>query len=271
MIKARIVLSLLLAGVTLISAFDEAFITGEAQEARITLLFSLLELSVMTVVLVRELRHARWEVAVLLEEGVEAASIEMAPVRQLMEWIHEITREMGVDASSLRVTISLRGTGFPCVVKSAGSTHLVIPVDFLTYCVESPGPARAVIAHEVAHVAQKDHDLFFLSDLFVRVTIWVQFPVVCLLGLLALRKADDVIGDLITIVPRPFLLLLFFYSVRKRRRDSEECADLAGAIWGGAENIKQAISALRRDVDRGFWALHPPPLERIYKLRRKLG
>lgn len=138
---------------------------------------------------------------------------------------------------------------------------LVIPAGFLGLWRSRPAEARAILAHEIAHIAQRDLSSWGLVGAANRV-----------IGFLLVLKTLEYIAAVISAEAAgggiAFLMgLLFFWRLRRTRAASECTADLAAAAVVSPDAIRSAIS-LFRTARLSVFGEHPSRKERLGRLDR---
>jgi hypothetical protein len=206
--------------------------------------------------------------------------------------LEELCACMGVDFRKVRVRLATRNYDVgPSVIEHEDVTFLVIPLGFFKLLEVDREAARAILAHELAHVCQGDTNLWLLSESYLTAIRKFLMPLAILTSFIslalcfgalssisyyadsyevaAIRRAS--LAGIIQSFGQPVLLLAFTYSVRKLRRRSEELADMAGVVFAGPSPLLRALAPYyTRGIlsqESSIFSSHPNMRERTGRIR----
>jgi hypothetical protein len=193
----------------------------------------------------------------------------IAPARlantALGDLVFDTFAKFGVDVGSVRFvlgSLATRSLPAPSITDARGGAVLVLPVSLFGLARTNSLLARGLIAHEVAHLAHNDEQLWSLTT-FCK-TYHAFFLWIIGLNFLPLAAAW-VMGH----APKlPFALALVVVgnyhldSVFRARRMSETLADLGAARVVGFEAITKAVEALADDGISSETVLNLNPADR---------
>jgi hypothetical protein len=217
---------------------------------------------------------------------------------ELWQILDELQDRMGIQAAHVTVIVATRNYGdSPSVIDVEGCPRLVVPLGFFKVLGQAPGAAKAMLAHELAHVSQHDTRLWLLATAYLKGLKWLLLPyaifaflAVSLTSVLwvsrnkeqpeytqsslptsqeGLRMRDekaDVITQPILAGLQILLLLAFARSVRQMRNRSEQAADLAAEIFAGDEELQYALEPHRHAKQAEWFSIHPAPLQRLQRI-----
>lgn len=167
-------------------------------------------------------------------------------VPSLQEALREIATVLKVSLQKVKILLA------PCdysvgasVLTSRGITYIVLPLGFLKLFGGEPAQAKAILAHELAHVAQRDSRLWLLVKAYTQTIRKISIPVAWATGIIGLLVAigteTATLQSLVQVFSRPAILWAFMYSARTLRHRSERSADLAAAAVVGVDAIQAAL------------------------------
>ncbi len=149
-----------------------------------------------------------------------------------------------------------------------GRPTVVVTLGFLALMRRDQAVASAILAHEVAHLAQHDVQNFKLFSVYLR-TVMPFLLVFAILNFL-LALAEWPIADIPAVIfaQIAFPLVTWTILVLVRRR-SERAADIGAAAVVGPKAVVAAIELLGGSGRfAGLSGLHPPPAYRLSRLLR---
>lgn len=218
--------------------------------------------------------------------------------------IKDICEQLNINVNSIHFWVNFRSYHFsPSIVEHKNKINLFLPLAFFKILNKYPREARAMLAHELAHVSQKDTKLWlfasgyvrsieillpvnigiFLTSIFIIVHNYTELIVDLEYNTLGsmflsivyhLQALTDLSGGIIVAgVPQsiPVLLLfLFFRHVRKMRHRSEYLADLASSIFVGGEYLRRILKRYDPEINknRDSFTVHPTVYDRIKSLKK---
>lgn len=171
-----------------------------------------------------------------------------------------------LDRQSLRFWLDRDDFGVGAsVIEFRKMSHVVVSVGFLNVLSNSPLTARAVIAHELAHVGQRDTKLWMRTLAFSRVSAGAAILA------LVLSIPDVVTGT--GPIPGEVLLINWglYRGVRRARWNSEYLADLGAASVVGRDAVYSALQEGGVHIAKKRWHLrffrsHPTLEQRLKRL-----
>ncbi|MCP4250585.1 MAG: M48 family metalloprotease [bacterium] len=205
--------------------------------------------------------------------------------------IASVMNEMGLPNTEINVWLAPRrfGSSPEIRVTRDNAFHLIIPLGFTECMNRDPEAARAILAHEAAHVAQQDVTLWRLADAYALVIIRVLLPIALVTsGITAFIASEDSDRDvgvaakaagtllvfLLAFVKDGLPALTFFYSIRTLRRRSEALADLGAFLHADGEALRRALTDYVKTAERpvfGIFAIHPSIPWRVSRIDEHSG
>lgn len=192
--------------------------------------------------------------------------------------LNQLCTVMGIERSRVKVWLDRTNYSRSASIIEYGQTaHMLLSVGFLSILKSRPQEADAILAHELAHVRQRDSRLWLLAVVFARST--------ALFSLLSLGigVAEILHHEYITHTPltpdegihgEALLLNWAFYrGVRRSRWNSEYFADIGAVAAVGAPAVLSALVFARSGTGGKprFFASHPSPEQRIKRLEQLLA
>lgn len=187
--------------------------------------------------------------------------------------IHETCTSMNID-EDIYVLLLPQLSIFPSVESYDRKNVLVIPLGFVNYLKKSPNEARFMLAHEIAHIRQKDLYLFRASEAYGKVLV----PLILILQSLSIvLKYITLVGVNSPVSSRyeEYILFLFIPEiltmvsvlaassiVKSIRDNSERLADWGASLVTSSEagiKLFERIKSMCGEVDYN----HPKPQDRI--------
>jgi Zn-dependent protease with chaperone function len=197
--------------------------------------------------------------------GEFTQQLDRTDAPELWGILDQLQDQMGIQAAEVSVIVSTRNYGdSPSVIDVEGRPRLVVPLGFFKMLGRAPGAAKAMLAHELAHVVQHDTKLWLLATAYLKglKLIFLPFTIFAFLavsltsvmwmlgnkeqpeytrsslptsqeGLRTRNEKADVITQPILAGLQILLLLAFARGVRQMRNRSEQAADLAAVIFLG--------------------------------------
>ena len=228
------------------------------------------------------------------EFTVDHAALDPLPakrevaVRQILDVIAPV---LGVDPTKIRLWMNVfDGAREPSIAEAEGEIHVVLPIGFFKLQKDPQDweAAKAMLAHEITHVAQRDSDTWFYASAFSRYALRVLLPIACIpllavlvLGLLnGMQHSNEVSASstassislinedsrleersssngsnvpwavsVLVVSINPAVLLWTWYVVRNGRRASEIAADMGAVLVGSEGGIKTFLSWYAEDAE----------------------
>lgn len=195
-------------------------------------------------------------------------------------FLKKISSLMNIDIDSISIRLDLRSPGYlPSIVEKDDKNVLLLPVGFLVLVQEEPEQARAMVAHEFAHVLQRDANLWIITDAWA--TKFSNYAsnlksALALAGLVALASLlrTGLLG--VAVLPLFTILAIFsrytvykqarimYVKIKNYRMRSEDNADLAGVIFGSGSAL---VAAIHEYVDDKVDEIHRPRQQRISRVQ----
>jgi Zn-dependent protease with chaperone function len=214
-------------------------------------------------------------------------SLEDSKLFQVQEMVAELVSAMAI-SKPVSAVLNIRDfTTCASVVESKKMVCIVIPLGFLKLFHNDSGAAKAILAHELAHVVQDD------SKLWRRIDSWWEPYIIgnafALLGALILGVANytgllshgTVLGgDLdrakAALLTFPFLIVFQAFCVfvwlrfsLGMRRKSETLADLGAALNSSPQKLAEVLETSGNDRKHGDFArVHPSNRWRLLQLQK---
>lgn len=194
----------------------------------------------------------------------------------LWELVYNLFEEMNIDKrKNVNIFLSRSPTYFPSIEEHHNVIYLIIPMNFLSLVIKSKGEAKAILAHEFAHILQGDTNLWLQVSIYSKRTHRVYFPFFLLftLFLITTLLMNPVIVNFGTISQILFLCGITISSLYLRkdcvigRNNSEKLADTASMIYTKPEDL---ISVLKKYSINTKSIIHPPIEERIKHVKLKM-
>ncbi|WBB68408.1 M48 family metalloprotease [Micromonospora sp. WMMD812] len=197
-------------------------------------------------------------------------SPDLAP--GLIDDLEQLHREVGLARAPQWWVAPLRGTPSGQVFGLPGRRRVQLDAGLLVLRVTDRAAFRAVVAHELAHLRNRDVDLTYLT-----IAVWRAFLLVAVLPVLALlvhptlltapaRWRPAALSDelhLLVLLLGPILLVYLLRNAVLRTRETH--ADVLAASAGDAGRalpaILERLPPRRRWLDR--WSDHPLPRDRL--------
>lgn len=206
--------------------------------------------------------------------------------------INDLCTSMKIDIGSINFWINYRSYDFsPSIVEYKGKVHLILPLAFFKICSAHQQEAKAILAHELAHISQKDSNLWLLASAYVRSIMEILFPTnigIMLTSLavnfqitneytqeslsesvilfLVIAAGTAIAGSIVTLP-----MYLFLRHIRRMRHRSEYLADLAATIFASREHLCKALERYNftKNEDKGnFFSVHPTLDNRMKQITR---
>lgn len=175
---------------------------------------------------------------------------------------------------------------FPYVMQKAYTKNLlVVPLGFFRLLSKKPSTARAILAHEIAHIKANDIDNYLFTSIYannitkyilpgILISILLKLTVVSFFATQALNylpvSYNDVLEEQFWMATAPVPVVIYYFTIAKLRRISEFNADMAAMIATDFKAIKSAIE-MTYDMTSDsvfFLKLHPTKSQRIMKLEK---
>jgi len=150
----------------------------------------------------------------------------------------------------------------PSVLENSSGIHLLLPLGLVRVFSERPEHVRAMVAHELAHVRQRDVRLFQYVQLLRRWQPFFYAAVALSLSSVAFGFEPNIIGLIVVIV----IYRRSRRALLSARQHSEWVADLGAAAFGHAEGLLAAL-AYTRETRNATGAIHPPRQVRAAQIR----
>ncbi len=141
--------------------------------------------------------------------------------------------------------------------KDPGEANLVLPLGFLAVLRSNPDGARAMLAHELAHVAHRDTHLWSLSN-----AVAGPIKILIVIAIVGGLFGQDPFGAFIRVAA----LGGFLYSINRGARDAEDLADLVAMNLVGFEPLKDALEKYCSAEAPSGEGVHRRTAERIRRL-----
>jgi hypothetical protein len=139
--------------------------------------------------------------------------------------------------------------------------YLLIPRSFLVLLKKNKQEARAMLAHELSHVYQKDPNLWVVTDTVFAILARATLPFSLIVFLQSLTFTSTP-GLLIVNSVNMLLSALFVVDVRRARRTSEYTADCFAGHMTSFPAIDNSVSWFGGDGS----PLHPTTSERLKRI-----
>lgn len=216
--------------------------------------------------------------------------------------VREFARRLGLYAEDAPLRLDAADFGLsPNIGKfrtdgdSGARTYVHIPLGFLKFHSRHPDEARAILAHEIAHIRQGDWELWAELSSYLTMVKWLELPGALLIALVGLAGIADLLGGGVADPTLPaagnlqidrvwaarqayaaaaalgslILILLasrlgIAYLLARRRAASERLADRAAALLTSPAMVARAIQ--RVGPGRPWWAFlaaHPRNSSRL--------
>ncbi len=158
-----------------------------------------------------------------------------------------------------------------------GDVNIVLPVNYFLYHQQHPERSKAILAHELGHVRQRDTDLYMLSEKFYSTVRLVVVPMMCLslftvLLMLVLNGNNQVqdgflpvaVSALSVIIPGAFIVFYMgqYNKIKALRQQSEHLADMNAYLYADGDRLLEVLQTLQEPGRRNN-IVHPPRKERI--------
>jgi Zn-dependent protease with chaperone function/tetratricopeptide (TPR) repeat protein len=264
-------------------------------ESRAELTCVLVLLSLIALIVIGETLHAwflRARRKILLRKARERP-LTWSDSPSLHRLVQNLAREMAVDVTELVLVKNRSLASYPSIGQMNDAVCIFVPVGFMKLVSADIDAARAVLAHELAHLVQGDVRLWGTA-LAVRTSLRrVIMPCICVLILfnalvLALIPDDGAASfgnlqgqSIVQIVYQLVLLIAIWLicgNVARLRRDSERLADRAAVAMTGADALIRALVFGRpfwrvqdRDGQRSGNGFHLALDERIRQIATGVG
>jgi Zn-dependent protease with chaperone function len=174
--------------------------------------------------------------------------------------------------SSIRVLVDVHNSGKGAyIIAHLGRHDLVVSLGLLELVELESEAFRAIVAHELAHVAQKDAILLPISQAMSGSLGFAPPALMMVLSGAYFMWVTWWAGAIMLVSAAP--LAATRWLLRDARRRSEELADFAAAIWVSPTGIADAIRLSLSDSAQAS-AAHPPKRDRLAwasTYARKLG
>lgn len=207
--------------------------------------------------------------------------------------IDELTVAMGLGSDRIAVHVSTRNGSFgPSIVELhpdiPRNVMLVVPLGWFKVLRATPDVARAMLAHELGHVLNKDSNRWLLAKTYRRAIGWiVLLSVINGLSILAdslltfqrtgtgMRNSG---GSPVTVCLTflyatflyPYILLSHVWFIRRSLRFSEETADCCAAVHVGEAATRGYLDlCVTHSSGSDAHDDHPPPKWRLSRLAER--
>jgi hypothetical protein len=260
------------------------------------------------------LAWAIWGIVIKPRRRVEQLAAQLAlPDKslqaQLGDLLAPVLVRLGLIGSVVHTRLALRQfSASPTVASHHDAIHLFLPLGFFRLLSTDRDAARAIVAHELAHCAQKDSSEWLRASAFSSFArsallpfIAIQAVAVCLVIIrieegrqtenssLAYESAVmrrhvpsyishqldpraitlEKLGVSLRAVFAFGMIVALAAHVRKMRRNSEQMADLAAAAVAGPDAVARALTSTQRPSGpREIFDTHPDLGERLEALNR---
>lgn len=184
---------------------------------------------------------------------------------RLTEIISQLSRRMEIRSDAVQLDLAPRDWSANAYVYShLGASHLVVPLGFFKLLESQPGQAKAILAHELAHIAQGDEQLWSLARLYWHISGYlIPVRLVGLFATLAQVGEAEWLQGFVPSIGGFALLVIFRNNIKKYVATSEEIADRGAVICGLAHELRLALTNLDRSHGEQEQGFHPRVGQRV--------
>lgn len=193
--------------------------------------------------------------------------------------IFDLADMLGIEKYRITIWQFLSTNKYPSIEEDkVNRVHLLLPINFILLYKKNPEEFKAIICHELAHVVQKDTEIFQVCNTYYSIMRTLFVPnilfniAITLYMLIKAVNSDEEVPDITYISSAlsiffGMLMIIFFDNGKKKvteaREKSELLADMSSYIFNG-DSIMKLLNENREIEHPGGY--HPSPQKRFDNL-----
>lgn len=160
----------------------------------------------------------------------------------LRDMVRSAADKMGLFADQIPVYVrrgTLAGPPQASATEDRNGPRIILSIPFLAFMHAKPRQAAAVLVHELAHVEQKDVNLWLLIDAAWSVNMYLLLPLYTVQLVVAFWTLPA--GPAAVLASPALAMFVGFHAIRHLQRQSERWADAAVVLFGDGAALLEVL------------------------------